>query len=76
MEELKQAFIKLDDLGNPWVACPYCNKRVFPVSKSTKIENLTYRCKASDCKRDFLVNIGNYKQKKKENNDGQMNLFD
>lgn len=76
MNELKEAYIKLDDKGNPWVACPYCNKRVFPVSKSTKIENLIYRCKGSDCKRNFLVNVGNYRQKKKENSEGQITLFD
>ena len=74
MEE-KEAFIKLDDNGNPWVACPYCEKRVFPISRSTQIKNLTFRCKGSDCKKVFLVNIGNYKTKKKED-DGQMNLFD
>ena len=72
---MKEAFIKLDDNGNPWVACPYCEKRVFPISRCTKIENLTFRCKGSDCKQTFVVNIGNYKQKKKEN-DGQMSLFD
>ena len=74
MEE-KEAFIKLDEHGNPWVACPYCEKRVFPISKCTKIENLTLRCKGSDCKKIFLVNIGKYKQKKKEN-DGQISMFD
>ena len=71
----KEALIKLDEKGNPWVACPYCEKRVFPISNSTKIQNLTFKCKNSDCKKVFLVNIGHYKPKKKENN-GQISLFD
>ena len=71
----KQAYIKLDDNGNPWVACPYCNKRVFPITKSTKIENLLYKCKRSDCRKTFLVNIGTYKQVKKDD-DGQLSIFD
>jgi DNA-directed RNA polymerase subunit RPC12/RpoP len=73
--EHKQAYVQLDDKGNPWVACPYCNKRVFPISKSTKIENLSYRCKGSSCKQVFLINIGNYHQKRKEH-DGQLSMFD
>lgn len=72
----KEANIVLDDNGNPWVACPYCQKRVFPISKSTKIEDLSFRCKNSFCKQIFLVNIGAYRQKKKQVNDGQINLFD
>ena len=51
MEETKEAIIKLDNDGKPWVACPYCNKRVFPITDNTKSENLTYRCKDSHCKR-------------------------
>lgn len=58
MEEQKEAIIKLDNGGKPWVACPYCNKRVFPITEHTKIKDLTYRCKGSDCKKLFLVNVG------------------
>lgn len=72
---MKKAFIKLDSNGKPWVACPYCEKRIFPVSRSTKIENLVFRCKNSNCSQDFEVDIGNYKQKKSSDDDGQISLF-
>ena len=71
----KEAFIALDDNGNPWVACPYCQKRVFPVTKSTKIENLSFKCKNSYCRKTFLINVGTYRHKSKKE-DGQMSIFD
>ena len=38
-----------------WYCCPHCGKALFPLKDNTKIENLTYRCKA--CKNDIEVNI-------------------
>ena len=42
--------------GTLWVCCPYCGKKQFPVDKETKISNLKWKCKGSDCKRDFEIN--------------------
>ena len=54
---MKEAYIKLDVNGKPWIACPYCNKRAFPLGEDTKIKNLQIRCKANTCKKIFVVNV-------------------
>jgi len=40
-----------------WVACPFCGKRQFPVDKDAHIHQ-SYKCKGSNCKKIFEVNIG------------------
>lgn len=55
----KEALILKDKDGKPWVACPYCKKRAFPITEKTKIKNLMYKCKDNKCKQLFLVNVGN-----------------
>lgn len=40
-----------------FVCCPYCGKRNFPVNHGARIFNLVFKCRGSNCKREFLVNI-------------------
>ena len=54
---MREAQIKLDERGVMWVVCPYCDKKLFPVSNKTSIQNLVYKCKANTCKNLLLVNI-------------------
>lgn len=40
-----------------WVSCPYCGKRQFPISSFTHIFDLSWKCKGSNCKKEFKINI-------------------
>lgn len=40
-----------------WVTCPQCGKRQFPVSKDSKIANLIYTCKNTQCKYQMIINV-------------------
>lgn len=40
-----------------YMCCPYCGKRNFPVNHGARVFNLVYKCRGSNCKREFLVNI-------------------
>lgn len=52
-----QAYIQKDSkTGIIWVHCPKCGKRNFIVREDTIIKNLPWKCKASDCRKDFEVN--------------------
>lgn len=46
-----------------WIQCPYCGKRQFPIGENAKISNLLYRCKGSGCKKKFLINTEDQKNK-------------
>lgn len=52
-----QAYISYDKNNAPWVTCPYCAKRQFPLTKGAVIKGQVFKCKGSKCKREFLVNI-------------------
>lgn len=52
-----QAYISYDKNNAPWVTCPWCGKRQFPLSKGAVIKGQVFRCKGSNCKREFLVNV-------------------
>lgn len=53
-----QAYIAYDKNNRPFVACPHCGKRQFPVEKDTVIRNMPWKCKASACKKYMIVNVG------------------
>ncbi len=40
-----------------WVCCPVCGKRQFVVNKLTKIKDLPYTCKNTNCKAKMTINI-------------------
>lgn len=53
-----QACIKVDyKTGYKWVCCPFCGKRNLKIDDDTRIENLRIKCKGSNCKQDFVINI-------------------
>lgn len=40
-----------------WVHCPWCGKRAFPIDRRTKISNMFFKCKGSNCKNLFEINV-------------------
>lgn len=52
-----QAYISYDKNNAPWVICPWCCKRAFPLTKGAIIKGQMFKCKGSNCKREFVVNI-------------------
>lgn len=43
--------------GEKWVSCPYCGKRALKILPTTKIHRMPYKCKGSNCKKEFMVNV-------------------
>ena len=53
-----QAYIQRDyKTGISWVCCPYCGRKNLQITEKTKINNLSYPCKNTKCKKIFEVNI-------------------
>lgn len=44
--------------GAKWVVCPYCRKKAVKVLEDTRIYHMPFRCHGSNCKKDFIVNVG------------------
>lgn len=44
--------------GQKWVVCPYCRKKAVKVLEDTRIYHMPFRCHGSNCKKDFIVNVG------------------
>lgn len=55
--EIKEAYVETEHDGTLWVRCPYCHHKLFPVEENTKIHNLTYKCKGSNCKEMMRIHI-------------------
>lgn len=53
----QEAYISYDKKIRRWVTCPYCGKKQFIIGIGTKIENLLWKCKGSNCKCNFKINI-------------------
>lgn len=49
---------RFDDVR--WVICPYCKKKQFPVEENTRIKNLYWTCKGTNCKKGFKILVINY----------------
>lgn len=43
--------------GKLWFCCPYCEKKALLLNSDTKIKHLTMKCKGSNCKKEFEVNV-------------------
>ncbi len=43
--------------GKLWFCCPYCEKKALLLNPDTKIKHLTMKCKGSNCKKEFEVNV-------------------
>lgn len=52
-----QADIKVFPDGSQWAVCPGCGKRALKIQSDTKIEHLTIKCRGSNCKKEFWVNV-------------------
>lgn len=50
------ADIKAFPDGNRWAVCPYCRKKAVKILPDTKIRNMPYRCRGSNCRKEFIVN--------------------
>lgn len=40
-----------------WLICPFCGKKQIKILPDTKIHKMPYICKASRCKKTFIVNV-------------------
>lgn len=45
------------DIKDGWIICPYCQKKQFKVNSDTRIEKMSYKCKNSRCRKEFIVNL-------------------
>ena len=52
-----QAEVKTFPDGTRWIVCPWCGKRALKIQSDTKIESLMIKCRGSNCKKEFWVNI-------------------
>lgn len=52
------ADIKTFPDGSRWAICPHCGKKAVKILPETRIHNMPWKCKASDCKKEFVVNVG------------------
>ena len=43
--------------GKLWYCCPFCEKKALLISPETKIQHLKLKCKGSNCKKEFDVNV-------------------
>lgn len=43
--------------GAKYACCPFCQKKALLISPDTKIQHLKLKCKGSNCKKEFEVNV-------------------
>lgn len=41
--------------GSRWAVCPWCGKKAVRVLPDTKIQHMPYKCKGSNCKKEFII---------------------
>lgn len=51
------AYVERDKKGKWFVHCPWCGKKAFPIDEETRIKRFTFKCKGSNCKHTFEVNV-------------------
>ena len=53
-----QGYVQRDyKTGILWECCPHCGKRNFSITEETRIHKLQCKCKASNCRKEFEVNV-------------------
>mgnify|MGYP000874974262 FL=1 len=57
VNKLQRGNIKKYTDGSKWVICPYCGKKNIRVYPKTWIKMLPWKCKGSNCRKDFLVDV-------------------
>lgn len=51
------ADIKTYPDGSRWVICPFCGKKAIKVLPDTQIHNMPWKCRGSNCKKEFIINV-------------------
>ena len=53
-----QAYIQRDyKMSIDWICCPYCSKKQFPLTPGAHITGQKFKCKGSNCRKEFEVNV-------------------
>ena len=53
-----QGYVQRDyKTGKDYVMCPYCAKKQFPLTPGSHITGQKFKCKGSNCKMEFEVNV-------------------
>ena len=53
-----QGYVQRDyKTGIDWVCCPHCSKKNFMITDETRIHKLPWKCKGSNCREIFEVNV-------------------
>ena len=53
-----QGYVQRDyKTGILWICCPYCGKKNFPLTPGAHITGQKFKCKGSNCKMEFKVNV-------------------
>ena len=53
-----QGYVQMDyKTGKLWECCPHCGKRNFMITGETRIHKLPWKCKGSNCRKEFEVNV-------------------
>lgn len=53
-----QGYVQRDyKTGIEWVMCPFCVKRQFPLTPGAHITGQKFKCKGSNCREIFEVNV-------------------
>ena len=54
----EQAYIQRDyKTGTDYICCPFCGKKNFPLTPGAKIQGQKFKCKGSNCREIFEVNV-------------------
>ena len=53
-----QGYVQRDyKTGEDWVHCCWCGKKQFPLTPGAHITGQKFKCKGSNCKMEFEVNV-------------------
>ena len=53
-----QGYVQRDyKTGKDYICCPYCGKKNFPLTPGAYITGQKFKCKGSNCKMEFEVNV-------------------
>ena len=53
-----QGYVQRDyKTGKDYVMCPYCAKKQFPLTPGAHITGQKFKCKGSNCRKEFEVNV-------------------
>lgn len=56
-ENIRVAGLQRLEDGSRWIQCPFCGKRSVPITKDTEVFDLFLKCRGSNCKQVYRVDI-------------------